>query len=175
PRPKRSRRSKPRLPRVPAAVPSPRRARTKTWWWRKRRHKRPPETPRANPKSGATPGFSIAAGRTQGGANLLLEKEKDGEEMSRRSHNYARFAKKMKPTFGQGQQCGGTCGGGLGVSAGGLGVSVKACWRASPFWAGQGWGVWPRALTRGQDFLRRSWRRPRSSSPPRLTWRHPTA
>jgi hypothetical protein len=31
-----------------------------------------------------------------------LEKEKDAEEMSRRSHNYARFAKKMKPTFGAG-------------------------------------------------------------------------
>src|SRR5262249_30586052 len=132
--------------------------------------------PRANTKSpAATPGFFNSGRRPQGGANLLLEKEKDAEEMSRRSHNYARFAKKMKPTFGQGQQCGGTCGGGLGVSAGGLGVSVKACWRASPFWAGQGWGVWPRALTRGQDFLRRRWRRPRSSSPPRLTWRLPTA
>src|SRR5262249_34574217 len=61
-----------------------------------------PRPPEQTQSPAATPGFSIAAGRTQGGANLLLEKEKDAEEMSRRSHNYARFAKKMKPTFGAG-------------------------------------------------------------------------
>src|SRR5262249_14531747 len=83
----------------------------------------------------------------EGGANLLLDKEKAAEEMSRRSHNYARFAKKMKP-HSRGQQCGGICGGGLGVSA-------KACWRALPFWAGPAWAVWPRAITRGRAFRRR--------------------
>src|SRR5262249_38197236 len=55
--------------------------------------------------------FAMPAGRAKGGANLLLNKEKYGEVMSRRSHNYARFAKKMKPHSGRGQQCGGTCGG----------------------------------------------------------------
>src|SRR5262249_12263522 len=102
PRPRRSRRSKPRLPRVPAAVPSPRRARarTKTWWWRKRRHKRPHNPPEQTRSTAATQDFSIESVRTQGGDNLLLEKEKDAEEMSRRSHNYARFAKKMKPRSG---------------------------------------------------------------------------
>src|SRR5262249_58229656 len=93
----------------------------------------------------ATRGFWYAGRPREGGATLLLNKEKAAEEMSRRSHNYARFAKKMKPHSGQGQQCGGTCGGGLGVSA-------KACWRALPFWAGPAWAVWPRALMRGRAF-----------------------
>src|SRR5262249_12843450 len=99
-----SRRSKPRLPRVPAAVPSPRRARararTKTWWWRKGRHKRPPNPPEQTRSPAARPGFSIAAGRTQGGANRLLEKETDAEEMSTPSNNDGRFAQKMKARWG---------------------------------------------------------------------------
>jgi hypothetical protein len=40
-------------------------------------------------------------------ANSLYDKEKRIEEMSRGSHNYAWFAKKMKPQWGK--RVGGTC------------------------------------------------------------------
>jgi len=90
-----------RLPRGRAAVPSPprRRVRTRTRWWRKRRRKPFPLEVKRSPA--ATPGFCYGrVGRARAALTPYRTRRKSPGTMSRRSHNYARFAKKMKPRLG---------------------------------------------------------------------------
>jgi hypothetical protein len=48
-------------------------------------------------KPGREAGLFVSHPANRKGAKPLLNKEKGAEEMSRRSHNYASIAKKMKP------------------------------------------------------------------------------